>query len=152
MMQLDQKNEVFIEHNINPVVLELFYEYVICLTNYIFATYLGDKYYNHYNARDKNSKLEDHFMYCSFKVDEHFEKLGYKVINDPAIANHFYNFFEDNFYEADKNNLQKLKQIIINKLSFIHIQGGLSDAKLELLKSMYGYFLKSFRNPNHSKN
>lgn len=145
MLELDQKNELFIEHNINPVVLELFYEYVICLTSHVFSTYLGDKYYNHYNKKQKNQKIEDHFMFCMFNVDNRFEALGYTFFNDPRMASYLLDFFEDQFYEADKNDPLKLKQIILNKLSFINVQGGLSDTKLNVLKELYSYFLQSFK-------
>lgn len=145
MLELDQKNELFIEHNINPVVLELFYEYVICVTNYMFATYLGDKYYNHYTKNKKDKKIEDHFMFCMFNADSRFESLGYIFFNDPRLASLLLAFFEDNFYEAEKDNPSKLKQVILNKLSYIHVQGGLSDAKLKNLKEMYSYFLQSFK-------
>lgn len=145
MVELDTKTEIFFEHNINPVILELLYEYAIQLTGIIANTYLGDKYYDHYKKRMRDQKIQDHFMYCSSKVDKHFEKLGYTFINDPKLATYFFNFFEDNFYSEDKKDINKLKQVLINKLSFIHIQGGLSDNKLKILKEVYNSFLYSFR-------
>ncbi len=145
-MEIEQKHELFIEHNINPVVLEIFYEYSICLTNYVFGTFLGDKYYDHYSMKERNAKIEDHFMFCVFKADDHFEKLGYHVINDPSLSTIFFDFFDKHFYSAEKNDLPKLRQLLFNKLSFIHVQGGLSENKMETLKKMYKYFLFSFKN------
>lgn len=145
MEELSQKNEIFFEHNINPVVLELLYEYVVQLTSLVISTYLGDKYYNHYKKRERNVKIENHFMFCMGKVDKNFSKLGYSVANDPTIATYLLGVFESEFYDADKKDIAKLNQQLLNKFSFIHVQGGLSESKTQILKEIYESFVYSFR-------
>lgn len=86
-------------NNVNIEYCDLYYDFIISLTNLIFKTYLGDTHTNDVEKRN-------HFNWCWNKVINNFKDEGINIGENIELYNYFIEFMNEVFYLIpDKNDI-----------------------------------------------
>ena len=104
-MTLEKVMDIYSQHDIRPVRVELYYDFVNSLTELIFTTYLGD------DVLTEKNKLE-HFNWCWDKTVREFFEMGYDLGDMGAKYKYFRNFFLEIFYKVE-DKTEKLEHDVL---------------------------------------
>jgi len=125
-------------NNVLPERVELYRDFIVNLTNYIFDTYLG----NEYISNDED--IEGHFKWCFYKVVSEFEDEEISFRENSELYQYFLLYFYNQFYKFDNvssvNNYIKFWDQIFELKSGIKSK---SKKTFEVLIELYEIFDKS---------
>jgi hypothetical protein len=123
-------------NNIKREILELLSDFIFYLNDLIITTYLGD---------DITTKVDKkkHFKWCWDKVINSFRLEGIYFFEPQELYNYFLNFYQESFYEENKENKKVVKIFDFweNVLSYSTIK---TMSEYESMLEVYKIFKKSF--------
>jgi len=83
-------------HNILPERVELYRDFVINLTHYVFDSYLGGEYIK------TDEDITGHFKWCFYKVVSEFEEQEISFRENTELYEYFSLYFYNQFYRLEK--------------------------------------------------
>lgn len=123
-------------NNIKKERLEVFSDFIYYLNELIITTYLGDDI----TVGENKTK---HFKWCWSKVVDSFKKEGIYFIDTNELYNYFLTFYQESFYEDEKET-EKINKISIFWEELFDIDKSKTMSEYEALNELYKIFNKSF--------
>lgn len=123
-------------NNIKKERLELYSDFVYSLNDLVINTYMGDDI-------TLGDNKEKHFNWCWSKVIDSFKKEGIYFIETDDLYNYFLIFYQESFYDEDKeeNKTSKIGNFWEELFDFNNTK---TMSEYETLLEIYKIFNKSF--------
>jgi hypothetical protein len=123
-------------NNVGRERLEMFSDFIFSLNDLIITTYMGDDVtLGEYRIK--------HFKWCWDKVISDFKKEGIYFINTKELYNYFLNFYQESFYEEEKDQ-DKINSTSIFWDNLMSFGNNKTMSEYETMLEIYRLFNKSF--------
>lgn len=134
-----EREDLFLLYRINNVKrerLEMYSDFIYSLNDLIINTYLGDDITV---GKDK----ENHFNWCWKQVINSFKSEGIYFLDYDDLYNYFLSFYEESFYEEEKEG-DKTSKIELFWEELFQYDKVKTMSEYETLVELYKIFDKSF--------
>jgi len=130
-------------HNVLLERVQLYHEFIVNLTTYLYSTYLGSDYIT------SQTDIEGHFNWAFNKVVSEFQEEGIDFSKNTYIKEYFEAYFKVELYT--RNSPEELDRILKDWNQIFTLRPEKAQKEFEMLLELYERFDTTFGNKKISK-